>query len=100
MAERTQALWLHAGETVSIDELATVSGFTVTEIRELVEYGALTPAGEALFSASCVGCVRRAARLREDLELEMPVLALVVSFLDRSETLESELRKLSAKIPR
>ena len=100
MAESTHAVWLHAGETISIDELAAASGFTAAEIRELVEYGALTPAGEALFSAACVGCVRRAARLREDFELDLPVIALVVSFLDRIETLESELRNLSAQIPR
>ena len=98
MAEH--ALWLHAEQTITIDELAGASGFSVAEIRELVEYGALTPSAEAAFSAACVGCVRRAARLRDDLELDMPALALVVSFLERIETLESELRKLTSQLPR
>ena len=98
MAEH--AVWLHAGETLTIEELAGASGFTVAEIHELVAYGALTPAAEAAFSAGCVGCVRRAARLRDDLELDMPALALVVSFLERIETLESELRKLTSRLPR
>lgn len=98
MAEH--AVWLHAQETITIEELAGASGFTVAEIRELVEYGALAPSAESAFSASCVGCVRRAARLRDDLELDMAALALVVSFLQRIETLESELRKLTSQLPR
>ncbi len=98
--EHTEAVWLHAGQTISIEELATMSGFSVAEIAELVEYGALHPAGEALFSAQCVGCLRKAARLRDDLELEMHALALVLTFLERIEVLESELRKLSARLPR
>jgi len=98
MATESQTLWLHAGETLTIEELSTATGLTVTQIGELVEYGALSPVGDAIFSAACVGCMRRAARLREDLELDMPVFALVMSFLDRIETLELELRKLSAQV--
>ena len=67
MATESQALWLHAGATVTIDELSTASGLTVMEIRELVEYGVLTPVGEVTFSATCVACVRQAARLQRDL---------------------------------
>jgi len=100
MTDQAHAVWLHAGETISVEELAAASGFSVSEIRELVEYGALTPSAEAVFSATCVGCVRHAARLREDLELELPALALVLTFLERIETLESELRKLSSQLPR
>ncbi len=96
MATESQAVWLHAGGTVTIEELSTTTGLTVTEIHELVEYGALSPSGD-VFSAACIGCVRRAARLREDLELEMPALALVLSFLERIETLELEVRKLTSR---
>ena len=98
--EHGEAFWLHAEQTISTEELAAVSGFSVAEIAELVEYGALTPEGEALFNAQCVGCLRKAARLRADLELEMHALALVVTFLERIDALESELRKLSARLPR
>ena len=87
-------------DTISIDELAQASGLTVAEVRELVEYGALRPQGEAIFSVRCVSCVRRAARLRDDFELEMPALALLVTFLERIETLELEMRQLSARLPR
>ena len=97
MATESEAFWLHAGATVTIDELSTASGLTAMEIRELVEYGALTPVGEVTFSATCVACVRQAARLHRDLELEIPALALVLSFLERIETLELEVRKLTSK---
>jgi chaperone modulatory protein CbpM len=98
--EHGDAFWLHAEQTISIEELATASGFSVAEIAELVEYGALRPAGEMVFSAHYVGWVRKAARLRQDLELDLPALALIVSFLERIDALESELRKLSAQLPR
>jgi chaperone modulatory protein CbpM len=97
MATESQTLWLHAGETVTIEELSTATGLTLTEIHELIEYGALTPVGEVTFSATCVACVRQAARLQRDLELEMPALALVLSFLERIETLELEVRKLTSQ---
>ena len=97
MAE-SQALWLHAGETVTIEELSTATGLAVADIRELVEYGALKPVGEVTFSATCVACVRQAARLQRDLELEIPALALVLSFLERIETLELQVRQLTSRI--
>jgi chaperone modulatory protein CbpM len=87
-------------DTISIEELAATSGLTVAELTELVEYGALTPQREAVFSITCVSCVRRAARLRNDFELEIPAIALLITFLERIETLESELRQLSARLPR
>ena len=86
-------------DTISIDDLAATSGLTVAELHELVEYGALTPRGE-FFSIQCVSCVRRAARLRRDFELDLPAIALIVSFLERIETLELEMRQLSARLPR
>ena len=65
MATESQTLWLHAGETLTIEELSTATGLTVTQIDELVEYGALSPVGDAISapraSAACGarhGCAR------------------------------------------
>lgn len=100
--EHEEGLWLSAQARVSIVELAQCSGVSEAVLRELVEFGALTPAdpfaGEWAFSADCVASVRRAARLCEDLELETPALALVLSFLERIGHLEDEVRDLSAQL--
>ena len=102
--EQEDTMWLHAEHRVTLVELAQCSGLAEDVLRELVDYGALAPADpsavELRFNARCVASVRAAARLSNDLELETPVLALVISFLERIETLEARLRELDAKLPR
>lgn len=104
MAERDDLLWLHEYREISMIELADVSGLTTAELRELVEFGALAPcdmnAEDWRFTADCVVRVRTAARLCHDLELETAALALVLSFLERIEDLEAQVRKLNAASPR
>jgi chaperone modulatory protein CbpM len=98
--EHEEALWLHSGTRISIAELAQFSGFAESMLRELVEYGVLTPADphEWVFSAECVARLRTAARLRDDLELDAEALALVLSFLERIQRLEAEVRDLTAQL--
>ncbi|HSN21068.1 MAG TPA: chaperone modulator CbpM [Usitatibacter sp.] len=101
MAENDDADWLHAETQVTIVELARSSGLPEDVLRELVEYGALEPApgaAEWCFGADCVVRVRKAARLRDDLELETESLALVLSFLERIQRLEAQVRHLHAQI--
>ncbi len=102
--ERDDAVWLHAEHRVTIVELAECSGLAEEVVRELVDYGALSPldpvAGVLDFNARCVARVRAAVRLSQDLELDTPALALVVSFLERIDELETRLREMNAKLPR
>lgn len=97
-------LWLHAQGSVTLVELAETSGFPEDVLRELVEYGALAPldqqAAQWAFNADCVARVRAAARLGHDLDLETHTLALVLSYLDRIEQLESQVRHLNAQLAR
>ena len=96
------ALWLHAQARVSIVELAQCSGLPETVLRELVEYGALSPADpdsmEWAFGADCLARARSAARLRNDLELETSALALVLSLLEQIHDLDAEVRRLQAQL--
>jgi chaperone modulatory protein CbpM len=101
MADVEEADWLHAEAQVTMVELVRSSGMPEEVLRELVEYGALEPAAggaQWCFSADCVVRVRKAARLRNDLELETPALALALAFLDRIQELEAQLRHLHAQI--
>lgn len=102
MAEHEQVVWMHAERTISIVDLASYCGVQEGEVRELVEYGALTPAdpgGEPLaFAADCAPQVRSALRLCHDLELEAASAPLVLSLLDRIHELEERLAELSAKM--
>lgn len=101
--EDQELLWLYSETRISIAELALFSGFTESVLRDLVEYGALTPVvpqDEWTFSADCVARLRKAARLHDDLELDTPALALVLSFLETIQRLEGEVRDLGARLPR
>jgi chaperone modulatory protein CbpM len=101
--ESVTTLWLDASQVVSIDDLANLSGLKTVDIRELVEAGALNPINTTektwAFSAECVVTARKAARLRDDLELDIDALALVLDFLERICTLEEELVRLRAQLP-
>src|SRR5664279_3628835 len=72
--EQDDAVWLHAERRVTIVELAECCGLPEDVLRELVDYGALSPAdpaaSELAFNARCVATVRMAVRLSNDLELE------------------------------
>ena len=98
--EHEEQLWLHARREITIVELADCAGLSEAEVRELVEYGALSPADamQWTFSADCVGYVRAAMRLRRDLELDSAAFALVVSFLERIGELEAQVRALNAQV--
>jgi chaperone modulatory protein CbpM len=89
---------------VTLIELAECSGLSETELRDLVELGALQPvdpeAGDPSFAARCISAARAARRLRNDFELDSQGLALVLSLLERVQELENALQRLNARLPR
>ena len=100
MAESDDVVWMHAERTISIVELARYCGVQETEVRELVEYGALQPAEPSepmVFAADRASQVRSALRLCHDLELESASAPLVLSLLERIRELEERVRALSAR---
>ena len=102
--ELTEAVWLDERGAVTLVELSECSGLTESELRDLVELGALEPAdpdaAEPSFAARCISAARAAGRLRRDFELDSQGLALVLSLLERVQELESALQRLNARIPR
>jgi chaperone modulatory protein CbpM len=102
--EHTEAIWLDERGSVTLLELSECSGLTESELRDLVELGALEPvdpdATQWSFAAHCISSARTAGRLRSDFELDTHGLALVLSLLERVQELESALRRLNARLPR
>lgn len=98
MADPTEGVvWFESQVQVTLLEVARSSGLPEALLRELVEYGALAAGEGGVLSAGCVGRLREAARLREDLELDTPTTALVLRLLERIEALEARVRYLSAQ---
>jgi hypothetical protein len=103
-AEQTEAVWLDARHEFSLAELVQCSGLTETELRELVDYGALVPnnpqGAQWTFSGDIVVTVQTAGRLRADLELEPQALALALTLMQRIRELEAQIGDLRAQFPR
>ena len=100
--ESNEAMWLDRHEIVSITELAYHTGLTVDDVRELVDYGALSPvdAGQWTFTAECIVTLRHASRLKGDLELDIHALALTLRLLEQIGALEAQLAQMRAQLPR
>ena len=103
-AEHTEAMWLTEDHEFSVAELTELSGLSEAELRELVDYGAVTPVNPDsspwVFDGKCLLTVRTACRLRITFDLEPHGVALMVSLLDRIHDLEAQLRSLRAQLPR
>lgn len=95
--------WMDAGSPLSLMELSTMSSISASEIEELVGYGALHPLNEEQaapqFSGTCVASLRTAGKLRRDYDLDLFTVVIMMDFLVRIETLESQLTTLRAKQP-
>jgi chaperone modulatory protein CbpM len=105
MTVAAQVAWLDARETVTVTELARVSGLTASELQELVEYGALAPVQRTqtatlVFSAACVAPLRHAVRLRRDYDLDLFMVGMLLDYLQRIEDLEKQVRSLKAQLPK
>jgi chaperone modulatory protein CbpM len=101
--EISEAFTIEGGE-MSFAQLVEYSGLSEHELRELIDYGALSPQDPAAqpwsFDASALRAARLAERLRRDFELDANALSLVLSFVARIEELEEELRALRAGVAR
>jgi chaperone modulatory protein CbpM len=102
--ETHEYLWLHAPGTVSQSELARMCRIAEDELEELIEYGLLVPLGGApharVFDAGCVQPLREAGTMRDRFDLDLFVLGLMFSQLERIASLEQQVRSLQAHRPR
>lgn len=96
------SFWPDQWQCISISELAIFSGCAQRDLHELVAYGVLVPVNHSdepwAFHPDCVLRVRKAARLRDDLELDLHAVALAISLLDRIDRLERQFSAGGAKI--
>jgi chaperone modulatory protein CbpM len=102
-SEHTEAVWLTEDTQFSLAQLAELAGIPESEVRELVDYGAVTPvnpeASPWIFNGKCLLTIRTASRLRVSFDLEPHGVALIVSLLERIHDLETELGSLRAQFP-
>ena len=93
---------MHEMTEVSFTQMVSASGLSEAELVELVRYGALVPrdpaAAPMTFEARWILVARTASRLRRELDLDPHGVSVVMSFLERIHSLETELRALRARL--
>lgn len=99
-----EVLWLDEHREVGLRELIEMSGLRETELLELVHSGAIPVQGQGdagyRFSARVVTVARTASRLRDDFELDTRGICVALRLLERVRTLEEEIVRLRAELPR
>ncbi len=102
-AQVVEVGWLDARETLTMAELCRACGLSAAELDELVEYGVLTPLpqrpSERVFSADCVVPLRTAGRLKQDFDLDLFAISILLGYLNRIDELEREVKSLRAHLP-
>ncbi len=84
-------------ETISLTELSKLCECQVQVVRRFIETGLLEPVYDGTvpaFGAASVIRVRKALRLKRDLNLNFDAVVLVMELLDRIEELERSHREI------
>lgn len=101
-APTEDAVRLDSVTEVTWTQLVCASGLPEGELHELVRYGALVPrdpdAPTWTFESHWLVVARTASRLRRDFELDPHGVSVVLSYVERIERLEAEVRTLRAQL--
>lgn len=97
----TEAVWLNALDTCSLEYIVDGSGLSRQDVLDLVEAGVLEPLGQDrekyVFHTDCIVLACKARRLRDDFELDTAGLVLAMSLLRRMDELRAEVASLRAR---
>lgn len=96
------ALTLQSDECrITFDELCRATGLAADEVRELVEFGVFEPAGAApenwIFTGQTIVMARTAHRLRRHFDVNLPGVALALTYLQQIEQLQQHIALLECR---
>lgn len=90
--------------TFTITELCSHSGVSQEELLEIVGLGMIEPAERQKepwqFDDHALAVVNRALRLRRELELDWPGIAMTLSLMEENQRLLDENRRLAHRLAR
>ena len=87
-------------DSIGIYELAQACSMSRLELEELIEYGALQPLTSSLEPAFATGWIqplRTAGKLRQDYDMDLFVVVIVLDYLRRIDALELQIQSLQAR---
>lgn len=102
MRKVPEMVWLDARQVLTLSELEEACAVRAAELQELVDDGVLQPVqrGELIgvFSAEYVMPLRKASRLRQDFDLDLFTVGLLLEYLLRIDALETKVHSLQARL--
>ncbi len=90
----------------TVSEFCLHTGVSATELTEIIGLGVLEPeviqdqSRDWLFDEQALAACLRAQRLRRELELDWPGIAMALSLMDEIDRLNSENRQLNQRLLR
>lgn len=95
MARRELIIHPLTAGLLSLEGVAAAAHMHVELVEHFVDYGLLEPArvegGSSWFEAAAIGRLRKIDRLRRDLGINLPAVAVVLQLVDEIESLKREL---------
>lgn len=103
MTQRVEAIDAQGGMLLSMSEICRCCGVHAELVIEMVEYGVVEPAQvddgrRWLFAGEALARLNRAQRLRRDLHLDLPGLALSLDLLDEIDALRQQVASLQHQL--
>jgi DNA-binding transcriptional MerR regulator len=90
--------WRTEHSRLNLHDLADAAGVHPELVEQFIEYGLLEPmaseAPDPLFAISAIERLRRIMRLRRDLGVNLPGVAVILDMRERMEQLQKELERL------
>lgn len=90
---------------ITYRELCRTEGIESEYVIAIVEYGIVTPKNQApieewVFEANSVYWIKKALRLRQDLEIDWVAVSMVIELLRQKDTLEKENLRINRLLQR
>ena len=85
------------------DEVCDATGISVEVLTEIVEYGIVEPDSEGQFwqfDLDALAVIKRATRLKYDLDIDWPGIALAIDILGELDSLRLENKMLRQRLDR
>ncbi|HGN9372051.1 TPA: chaperone modulator CbpM [Citrobacter pasteurii] len=86
--------------TFTITEFCLHTGVSAEELSEIVGLGVVEPREDKTFDDHALTVVQRALRLRQELELDWPGIAVALTLLEENAQLRQENRLLRQRLSR
>jgi len=84
-------------EYLTLEQISSLCSLSEFEVNELIEYGAIhfdkVEAQGGLVSTERIEALMEACRLRQDFDMDLFTVAVIIAYIETIETLEQQIRE-------